>query len=111
MVLVVWAFFPSCAVSVVRSEKLCIINELSLVSAEVLSSHTSGPALLVLFLLSVVTVAKRITEIQIDHKNLWPICLLCGGEKDIIFHALLPGSKSNWQLLVPHLGEMLCFFT
>lgn len=100
-------FFPSCAVSMVRSEKLYIVNKLSLVSAEVLSSHTSGPALLVLFLLSVVTVAKHIIEIQIDHKNLWPNGLLCGGGRDIIFQALLPRSKSNWQHLVPHLSEML----
>lgn len=67
----------------VRSEKLHIVNKLSLVSTEVLSSHTSGPALLVLFLLSVVTVAKHIIEIQIDHTNLWPNCLLCDGDRDI----------------------------
>lgn len=66
--LVVWlGFFPSCAVSMVRSEKLYIVNKLSLVSAEVLSSHTSGPTLLVLFLLSVVTVARHIIGVQIDH--------------------------------------------
>lgn len=85
--------FFSPVVSTGRSEQLYIASKLSLVSAEVIRSHTSGPALLVLFLLSLVIVAKHIIEIQTDHTNLWPNCLLCGGDRDIIFQALLPGSK------------------
>lgn len=70
-------------------------------TAEVLRSHTPIPALLVLFLLSVLTVAKNILQIQIDHANFMAKSLALWWRERLFFRLWLARSKPNWQHLAP----------